>query len=182
MQFNSNGESVDMEECVTNKLRRPAASSTADRMAALQVSKELPVMEEDASPEAARESIVKDMMRIFNGLLGCTPKRTGVNTAFMKNTKNTMKTDKAKPESGTQRTLEKEIYRLFKRLVELNSPNTGFAISVLFNNGIYYYNKSSVPLSFGTFLTSLVEFLEGHDCLGICPDEMVKLKTLLMRG
>jgi hypothetical protein len=39
-----------------------------------------------------------------------------------------------------------------------------------------------VPLSFGIFLNSLVEFLEGHDCLSICPDEMLKLKTLLARG
>jgi hypothetical protein len=88
---------------------------------------------------------------------------------------------KSKPASGTQKKLEQEIYRLIKGLVELNSPNTGFALNVLFNNGTYYYNKASVPPSFGTFLTSLVEFLEGHDCLNVCPVEMVKLKSLLSR-
>ncbi|MFA7404528.1 MAG: hypothetical protein WC007_11060, partial [Pelobacteraceae bacterium] len=71
---------------------------------------------------------------------------------------------------------------LVKGLVELESPNTGFALNVLYNNGMYYYDKARVPLSFGTFLTSLVAFLEGHDCLSICPEEMVKLKTLLGRG
>ena len=122
-------------------------------------------------------------MRIFDGLLGCTPKRTGVNLALIKTAvKASAKADKAKPESGTQRKLEQEIYRLIKGLVELNSPNTGFALNVLFNNGTYYYNKARVPLSFGTFLTSLVAFLEGHDCLSICPEEMAKLKTLLGRG
>ena len=163
----------------SSKVRRFAANSTAGRPVARAVSREMPIMEEDASPEVARENIVKDMMRIFDGLLGCTSKRTGVSLAFMHAT---MKADKSKPESGTQRKLEQEIYRLIKRLVELNSPNTGFAINVLFNNGTYYYNKANVPLSFGTFLTSLVEFLEGHDCLSICPDEMVKMKTLLTRG
>ena len=162
-----------------NRLRRLAADSPADRLAARRVGKETPVMEEDASPEVARENIVKDMMRIFDGLLGCTSKRTGVSLAFMKAA---IKAEKAKPESGVQRKLEKEIYRLIKGLVELDSPNTGFAVNVLFNNGIYYYNKANVPLSFGIFLTSLVEFLEGHDCLSICPDEMVKLRTLLARG
>jgi hypothetical protein len=130
---------------------------------------------EDASPEVARDNIVKEMMRIFDGLLGCSTKRTGVNLAFMH-------AHKSKPASGTQRRLEQEIYRLIKGLVVLNSPNTGFAVNVLFNNGTYYYNKANVPLSFGTFLTSLVEYLEGHDCLSICPEEMVKLKTLLTRG
>ena len=136
-------------------------------------------MEEDASPEAARENIVKEMMRIFDGLVGCSSKRTGVSLAFLRPV---TKGDKAKPDNGTQRTLEKEIYRLIKGLVERESPNTGFALNVLFNNGMYYYNKAAVPLSFGIFLTSLVEFLEGHDCLSICPDEMGKLKTLLARG
>jgi hypothetical protein len=162
-----------------NKLRRLAADLPSDRMAASKAVKEAPVMEEDASPEVARENIVKEMMRIFDGLLGCTPKRAGVTLAFMKTA---MKADKAKPESGTQRKLEKEIYRLIKGLVELDSPNTGFALNVLFNNGMYYYDKANVPLSFGTFLTSLVAFLEGHDCLSICPDEMEKIKTLLARG
>ena len=163
----------------TNKVRRLAAGSTADRLAARKMIKEMPIMEEDASPEVARENIVKEMMRIFDGLLGCTPKRTGVSLAFMNAA---MKADKAKPESGTQRKLEQEIYRLIKVLVELDSPNTGFALNVLFNNGMYYYDKANVSLSFGTFLTSLVAFLEGHDCLSICPDEMEKLKTLLARG
>jgi hypothetical protein len=163
----------------TTTVRRLAANSTADRLAARKLNSALQVMAEDDSPEVARENIVKEMMRIFDGLLGCTLKRTGVNLALIKST---AKTDKAKPESGTQRKLEKEIYRLIKGLVELNSPNTGFALNVLFNNGTYYYNKASVPLSFGTFLTSLVAFLEGHDCLSICPEEMAKMKTLLARG
>lgn len=166
-----------------NRLRRPAADSPADRLAARKVSKEIPAMEEDASPEVARENIVKDMMRIFDGLLGCTSKRAGVNLAMIKTAvKTSAKDDKAKPESGVQRKLEKEIYRLVKGLVEQNSPNTGFAVNLLFNNGTYYYNKANVPLSFGIFLNSLVEFLEGHDCLSVCPDEMLKLKTLLARG
>lgn len=166
-----------------NKLRRPAADSPADRAAARNVSKEAPVMEEDASPQIARENIVKEMMRIFDGLLGCTSKRSGVNLALIKTAaKATAKGDRAKPESGVQRKLEKEIYRLIKGLVELDSPNTGFAVNLLFNNGTYYYDRANVPLSFGIFLTSLVEFLEGHDCLGICPEEMVKLRTLLARG
>ena len=163
----------------TNKLRRLAAGSTADRLAARKMIKEMPIVEEDASPEVARENIVRDMMRIFDGLLGCTSKCTGVSIAFMNAA---MKAGKAKPESGTQRKLEQEIYRLIKGLVELDSPNTGFALNVLYNNGMYYYNKANVPLSFGTFLTSLVAFLEGHDCLSICPDEMEKMKALLTRG
>jgi hypothetical protein len=162
-----------------SKVRRFAANSTADRLTSRKVSSEMPIMEEDASPEVARESIVTNMMRIFDGLLGCTTKRTGASLAFMHAA---MKADKAKPESGTQRKLEQEIYRLIKGLVELDSPNTGFALNVLFNNGTYYYNKANVPLSFGTFLTSLVTFLEGHDCLSICPDEMLKMKSLLTRG
>ncbi len=166
-----------------NKLRRLAADSPSDRLAASKAVKETPVMEEDASPEVARENIVKEMMRIFDGLLGCTSKRTGVNLASIKTAMKTVARDeKAKPESGTQRRLEKEIYRLIKGLVELDSPNTGFAVNVLFNNGTYYYNKATVPLSFGVFLNSLVEFLEGHDCLSICPEEMARLKTLLTRG
>ena len=114
--------------------------------------------------------------------LGCTPKRSGVNLATIKTAKTVAKSDKVKPENGAQRRLEQEIYRLIKGLAEIDSPNTGFAVNVLFNNGTYYYNKANVPLSFGTFLTSLVSFLEGHDCLSICPDEMTKLKTLLCRG
>ena len=166
-----------------NRLRRAAADSPADRLAARKVSNESQVMEEDTSPEVARENIVKDMMRIFDGLLGCTSKRTGVNLAAIKTASKTAAKDaRPKPESGTQRRLEKEIYRLIKGLVELDSPNTGFAVNVLFNNGSYYYNKANVPLSFGIFLGSLVEFLEGHDCLGICPEEMTSLKTLLTRG
>lgn len=162
----------------SNRLRRLAADLTSDRVAPFRANHVQPVME-DASPEVARENIVKEMMRIFNGLLGCTPKRTGVNLSLMKGG---TKGDRPKPESGAQRKLEKEIYRLIKGLVELDSPNTGFALNVLFNNGTYYYDRANVPLSFGTFLGSLVEFLEGHDCLSICPDEMIKLKTLLTRG
>lgn len=160
-------------------LRRSGAASTADRQAVHTVSKTIPAVAEDASPEVARENIVKAMMRIFDGLLGCTPKRTGVTRSYAKFE---TKTAVAKPESATQRKLEKEIYRLIKGLVDLDSPNTGFAVNVLVNNGIYFYNKAAVPLSFGIFLTSLVEFLEGHDCLSICPEEMAKLKALLSRG
>jgi hypothetical protein len=159
----------------SNKIWRLAADSTAGRLSSRKVNGNMQVMEEDASPQVARDNIVKDMMRIFDGLLGCTPKRSGMSLAFMH-------ADKTRPQSGTQRKLEKEIYRLIKGLVEIESPNTGFALNVLVNNCTYYYNKANVPLSFGTFLTSLVEFLEGHDCLGICPDEMLKLKTLLTRG
>ena len=159
----------------SNKVWRLAADSTAGRLSSRKVSNDTPLMEEDASPQVARENIVKDMMRIFDGLLGCTSKRSGVSLAFMN-------AHKSKPASGAQRKLEQEIYRLIKGLVELNSPNTGFALNVLFNNGTYYYNKANVPLTFGTFLTSLVEFLEGHDCLNVCPEEMLKLKTLLSRG
>jgi hypothetical protein len=158
-----------------NKVWRLAADSTAARLSSRKLSDNAQVMEEDASPQIARDNIVKDMMRIFDGLMGCTTKRTGVSLDFLH-------AHKSKPASGTQRKLEQEIYRLIKGLVELNSPNTGFAINVLFNNGTYYYNKANVPLSFGIFLTSLVEFLEGHDCLNVCPDEIVKLRTLLSRG
>ncbi len=166
-----------------NRLRRPAADSPADRLAARTVGNESPAVEEDSSPEVARENIVKEMMRIFDGLLGCTSKRAGVNLALIKTAaKTTAKGVAVKMESGVQRKLEKEIYRLVKGLVDLDSPNTGFAVNVLFNNGTYYYNKANVPLSFGIFLNSLVEFLEGHDCLGICPDEMAKLRSLLARG
>jgi len=173
---------MEEKQCV-NKLRRPAADSPAERQAAHKVNNNTTIMVEDASPEVARENIVKAMMRIFDGLLGCAPKRTGVNLATIKTaTKGVPKVKQSKPEGGVQRKLEQEIYRLIKRLVELDSPNTGFAINVLFNNGDYFYNKANVPLSFGIFLTSLVEFLEGHDYLSICPDEMAKLKTLLARG
>ncbi len=158
-----------------SKVWRLAADSTAGRLSSRTLSNTAPVMEEDASPQVARDNIVKDMMRIFDGLLGCTTKRTGVSLDFLH-------AHKSKPASGTQRKLEQEIYRLIKGLVELNSPNTGFAVNVLFNNGTYYYNKATVPLSFGIFLTSLVEFLEGHDCLNVCPEEIAKLRTLLSRG
>ncbi|MDD2899924.1 MAG: hypothetical protein PHI31_14570 [Desulfuromonadaceae bacterium] len=166
------------EKSVSITLRRSASHSSADRMAALTESKKLPTVLEDASQEVARENIVKGLMRIFDGLLGCTPKRAGVKRTYVK----VEKMPAAKPESATRRTLEKEIYRLITNLVEHDSPNTGFAVNVLVNNGIYYYNKAAVPLSFGIFLTSLVEFLEGHDCLSICPEEMAKLKALLSRG
>jgi hypothetical protein len=158
----------------SNKVWRLAADSTAGRLSSRKLIKDT-VVEEDASPQVARDNIVKDMMRIFDGLLGCSTKRSGVSLTFLH-------AHKSRPASGTQRKLEQEIYRLIKGLVEIDSPNTGFAINVLFNNGLYYYNKANVPLSFGTFLTSLVEFLEGHDCLSICPDEMLKLKTLLTKG
>jgi hypothetical protein len=160
-------------------LRRSGSESSADRLAAREERKTVPTLVEDASPEIARENIVKGMMRIFDGLLGCTPKRAGVQRTYVKVDP---KAPVAKPESATQRKLEKEIYRQIKDLVELDSPNTGFAVNVLVNNGIYYYNKAAVPLSFGNFLTSLVEFLEGHDCLSICPEEMAKLKALCSRG
>jgi hypothetical protein len=158
-----------------NKVWRLAANSGASRLSSRTLSNNVQPMEEDASPQVARDYIVKDMMRIFDGLLGCTTKRTGVSLDFLH-------AHKSKPASGTQRKLEQEIYRLIKGLVELNSPNTGFAVNVLFNNGTYYYNKANVPLSFGIFLTSLVEFLEGHDCLNSCPEEIVNLRTLLSRG
>lgn len=164
-----------------NRLRRPAAESDADRMAVRKMAQDAPLME-DESPEVARENIVKEMMRIFDGLLGCTSKRTGVNLAAIKTVKSAARADTVKPENGTRRRLEQEIYRLIKGLVELDSPNTGYAVNVLVNNVDYYYNKANVPLSFGTFLTSLVTFLEGHDCLSICPEEMAKLKALLGRG
>ncbi|MDA8412932.1 MAG: hypothetical protein M0023_04000 [Desulfobacteraceae bacterium] len=158
-----------------NKVWRLAADSTAGRLSSRKVSSDLPNIAEDASPQVARDNIVKDMMRIFDGLLGCSTKRSGVSLAFLH-------AHKSKPVSGTQKKLEQEIYRIIKGLVEQNSPNTGFALGVLYNNATYYYNKANVPLSFGIFLTSLVEFLEGHDCLSICSDEMLKLKTLLSRG
>lgn len=159
----------------SKKVWRLAADSTAGRLSSRKVGSNTQVMEEDASPQVARDNIVKDMMRIFDGLLGCTSKRSGVSLAFMH-------AHKSIPASGTQKKLEQEIYRLIKGLVELDSPNTGFALNVLFNNCTYYYNKANVPISFGTFLTSLVAFLEGHDCLSICPEEMQKLKALLTRG
>jgi len=158
----------------SSKVWRLAADSTGGRLAGRTVGSERPLME-DASPEVARDNIVKEMMRIFDGLLGCTTKRSGMSLDFLH-------ARKAKPASGTQRKLEQEIYRLIKGLVEQDSPNTGFALTVLFNNGLYYYNRSNVPLSFSTFLTSLIEYLEGHDCLSVCPDEMLKLKTLRARG
>jgi len=158
----------------SSKVWRLAADSTGGRLAGRKVGIDRPIME-DASPEVARDNIVKDMMRIFDGLLGCTTKRSGVSLDFLH-------ARKAKPASGTQRKLEQEIYRLIKGLVDQDSPNTGFAVNVLFNNGLYYFNKANVPLSFSTFLTSLIEYLEGHDCLSVCPDEMQKLRSLLNRG
>ena len=164
-----------MEEKQGNRnVWRLAADSTGGRLAGRKVGIDRPIME-DGSPEVARDNIVKDMMRIFDGLLGCSTKRAGVSLAFLH-------ANKSRPASGTQRRLEKEIYGLIKGLVEIDSPNTGFALNVLFNNATYYYNKSNVPLSFSTFLSSLVAFLEGYDCPGNFPDEMVKLKTLLSRG
>jgi hypothetical protein len=163
------------EKQTSSKVWRLAADSTAGRLAARKVSKYEPTLEEDESPQVARDNIVKEMMRIFDGLVGCTSKRAGVSLDFLN-------AHKSKPISGTQKKLEQEIYRLIKGLVELNSPNTGFALNVLFNNGTYYYNKAAVPLSFGTFLTSLVEYLEGQDCLNVCPEEIEKLKSLLTRG
>ncbi len=164
------------------QIRRLAADSNSARMPVRNMGRETSVVEEDASPEVARENIVKDMMKIFDGLLGCTSKRTGVSLAIMNTGRNRPENvPQSKPDNGTQRKLEQQIYKRIKGLVEQNSPNTGFALDVLYNNGTYFYNKANVPLSFGTFLTSLVTFLEGHDCLNICPDEMVKLKTLLTR-
>ncbi len=164
-----------------NTLRRPAAESNADRMAVRKMIKVAPMVE-DASPEIARENIVKDMMRIFDGLLGCTPKRTGVNLAMVKSAaKKVAAVDRVKPDNGTQRKYEAEIYQLIKGLVEIDSPNIGVAINVLFNNGTYYYNKANVPLSFGKLLSSLVTLLEGDQGENRCPDELAKLKTLLAR-
>ena len=158
-----------------NKIWRLAADSKAGRFSLRAVSSDQPFEEEDASQQVARDNIVKEMMRIFDGLMGCTAKRSGVSLDFLH-------AHKSKPASGTQRKLEQDIYRLIRGLVESNSENTGFALTVLFNNGTYYYNKSAVPLSFGTFMTSLLAYLEGHDCLNVCPDEMAKLKSLLERG
>ena len=158
-----------------NKVWRLAADATGSRLGTRKVDKNPFILEEDASPQVARDNIVKDMMRIFDGLLGCSAKRSGVSLDFLH-------AHKSKPASGTQKKLEQEIYRLIKGLVDRKSPNIGFAINVLFNNGTYYYNKAAVPLSFGTFLTSLVEFLEGHDCLNTCPEDVAKLRTLLSRG
>jgi hypothetical protein len=163
------------EKQLGNRAWRLAADSTAGRLKPRKADSGMPAMQEDASPQVARDDIVKEMVRIFDGLLGCTTRRSGVSLDFLH-------ARKPRPASGTQHKLEQEIYRLIKGLVGLGSPNTGFALNVLFNNGLYYYNKAHVPISFGTFLTSLVEYLEGHDCLSICPDEMVKLKTLLARA
>jgi hypothetical protein len=157
----------------SKKVWRLAADSTGGRLSSRTVGSGTPVAE-DASPEVARDNIVREMMRIFDGLLGCTSRRSGVNLDFLH-------AYKIKPAGGTQRRLEKEIYRLIKGLVELDSPNTGFAVNVLFNNATYYYDRANVPPSFGTFLTSLVEYLEGHDCLSVQPDDLAKLRTLLTR-
>lgn len=167
----------------TTKIRRLAADSGSTPIADLKVGRESSVIEEDASPEVARENIVKDLMRIFDGLLGCTSKRTGASLTYLKAGKTRPENvAQKKPDSGAQGKLEQQIYRRIKGLVEVNSPNTGFALDVLYNNGTYFYNKANVPLSFGTFLTSLVSYLEGHNCLNTCPDEMVKMKELLNRG
>src|SRR5664279_6468099 len=99
----------------SNKVWRLAADSTAGRLSSRKVGSNTPVME-DESPQVARDNIVKEMVRIFDGLLGCTSKRSGMSLAFMH-------ADKSRPESGTQRKLEKEIYRLIKGLVEIDSPN-----------------------------------------------------------
>jgi hypothetical protein len=168
------GYPVMEEKQVSSKVWRLAADSTGGRLAGRKVGSEKPVME-DASPEVARDNIVKDMMRIFDGLIGCTTKRSGVSLDFLH-------ARKSRPATGTQRRLEQEIYRLIKGLVDQNSPNTGFAVNVLFNNGLYYYNKSSVPLTFSAFLSSLIEYLEGHDCLSVCSEDMQKLRSLLSRG
>ena len=163
--------------------RRVASDPSGTRIVIGETGKEKLAIEEDASPEVARENIVKDMMRIFDGLLGCTSKRAGVNLAFTKAGKGKRGiAAPVKPENGAQRKLEQQIYQRIKGLVEVESPNTGFALNVLFNNGMYYYDKANVPLSFGIFLSSLNSFLEGHDCQSICPDEMAKLKMLLGRG
>jgi hypothetical protein len=164
-----------MEEKQGNKkIWRLAADSTGGRLAGRKVGSGTPMVE-DASPETARDNIVREMMRIFDGLLGCATKRNEVSLDFLH-------AHRPKPAGGTQRKLEQEIYRLIKGLVELDSPNIGFAVNVLYNNGLYYYNKANVPLSFSTFLISLVEYLEGHDCLSVCPEEMQKLRSLLSRG
>jgi hypothetical protein len=157
------------------KIWRLAGDSKEGRLSPIALQDEQPFVAEDSSPQVARDAIVKDMMRIFDGLMGCTTKRRGVNLDFLHS-------HKSKPAGGTQRKLEQEIYHLIRGLVESNSENTGFALNVLFNNGTYYYNKAAVPLTFSTFLTSLVAYLEGHDCLNVCPEEMVKLKSLLERG
>lgn len=165
-----------------NPLRRLAADAGTGRHLPRRVYSDSPAMEEDASPEVAREDIVRDMMRIFDGLMGCTSKRGGNSLAFLDRKNKLAVVPQRKPENGIQRKLEKQIYVRIKGLVEQDSPNTGFALNVLYNNAMYYYDKANVPLSFGTFLTSLVTFMEGHDCLNICPDEMGKMKTLLARG
>src|SRR6185369_3112235 len=90
-----------------NKAWRVAADSTAGRLSARKLSNNVQAMEEDASPQVARDNIVKDMMRIFDGLLGCSTKRTGVSLDFLH-------AHKSKPASGTQKKLEQEIYRLIK--------------------------------------------------------------------
>ena len=66
-----------------NPLRRLAADSGTGRNLTRRVHSDSPAMEEDASPEVARENIVRDMMRIFDGLMGCTPKRGGNSLAFL---------------------------------------------------------------------------------------------------
>lgn len=170
-----------MEEAKTsNPLRRLAADSGIGRNLPRRVNNDS-IMKEDASPEVAREYIVKDMMRIFDGLIGCTTKRGGMSHAYLDRKKPAF-VPQPKSVNGLQRKLEQQIYMRIKGLVEQDSPNIGFALNVLYNNATYYYDKSNVPLSFGTFLTSMVAFMEGHDCLNICPDEMVKMKALLARG
>jgi len=165
------------------KIRRIAAEPSLTRTAIRKMDKDYLIMEEDSSPEVAREHIVKDLMRIFDSLLGCTSKRTGVGLAFMTTGKSKqVYGNRPKPDNGTQSKLEQQIYQRIKGLVNANSPNIGFALDVLYNNAEYFYNKANVPLSFGIFINSLVTFLEGHDCLNICPEEMVKMRALLARG
>ena len=165
-----------------NPLRRLAADSGTGRNLTRRVHSDSPAMEEDASPEVARENIVRDMMRIFDGLMGCTPKRGGNSLAFLDRKNKPVGVLQRKPVNGMQRKLEQQIYVRIKGLVEQDSSNIDFALNVLYNNAMYYYDKAHVPLSFGTFLTSMVTYMEGHDCLNICPDEMAKVKTLLARG
>ena len=174
-----------MEENQSNtKIRRLAADgSSSTRMSIRKMGRDTSIMEEDSSPEVAREHIVKDLMKIFDSLLGCTSKRTGVGLAFMTVGKTKQVCgNQHKPDNGTQSKLEQQIYQRIKGLVKANSPNTGFALDVLYNNAEFFYNKANVPLSFGIFLNSMITFLEGHDCLNKYPGEMVKMKTLLARG
>lgn len=156
---------------VQKKVWRLAADSSGSRLASRDTSG-LAAEETATSLHIAREDIVREMMRIFDGLLGGAPKRRGVNLG-------TVPAQQQKQRSVSQRKLEMGIYRLLKGLIEQRSPDTGFAIEVLFNNASYFYNKAAVPPAFGVFIKSMVEFLEGHNCHLNCPEEMNKLRTLL---